>query len=95
MPDNHSVEVLLLSAEPEALVYLCNSAPAHGVTPVTPFTEAHPKQVSGASKNICETMSFGHFFVLYSGINSALLHHGFAVWMHELEGLVNVRGVPE
>lgn len=33
MPDNHSVEVFWLSAEPEALDYLCNSAPAHGVTP--------------------------------------------------------------
>lgn len=31
--DNHSIEMLVLLAEPKALGCLCNSAPAHWVTP--------------------------------------------------------------
>lgn len=40
-------------------------------------------------------MSLGYFFVLYSGLSNAFLRHGFVVWIQELEGLVNVRGVLE
>lgn len=59
MPDNHSVEGLLLSAEPETLDYLCNNAPVHHVSQVSLHRGSSQADLRSLNK-FCGTMSLGH-----------------------------------